>query len=764
MTTHTFTRDDSLARYRDEVARYPLLGRAEEIRLATRARAGDEAARRRLVESNLRLVVVIARRYRGQGLDLMDLVQEGNLGLMTAAERYDRPHELRFSSFAGWWIRREICRALSTTSRAIRLPRRLIEQMAAVRRVEEELMQRLGRPSSVAELAAEAGVDEDVVEELRRAERRPVSLSEPAGASDETELGELILDESAPDPAAGVAEADERAGVTGAVRALGERPRRVLEMRYGIDGDDPRTLEGVAGELGLSRERVRTIEAAALRALSAGRSSTSAKPRDTGATMTAATAHYDLVAIGSGPAGQRAAIQAAKLGRRAAVVEREPVLGGVLTNTGTLPSKTLRAAVVELTGQAHGVYANAYRVKDEITIGDLLWRTKQVIEHEREVIHDQLRRNRVDILTGAASFVDPHTLAIDGGDAVHPVHADAVVIAVGTTPARPAGVDFDDRTVLDSDGIQHQSHIPRTLTVVGGGVIGLDTPRSLPRWASRSRSSSSARASSTSSTRRSPRPCNTTCAAWGSSSVSARRSPGGAARGGRGHHPSAQRQDDPVRDRALRRRAPGRDGWPRPPRRRARGRRARPHRRRPPPPHRPAAHLRRRRRDRLPRLSATSMEQGRLAALRPSTSRPRGDARAVPVRDLHDPRDLVRRPRRAPADRRRVPTSWASAATASSPAGNPRRPLRDAEAARPRRDAHDPRRPRLRHRRDRARPRRPDRHGGRADARLPRRRCLQRPDLRRRLQGRRARRATTASTRSAAAAARPARHEQGATR
>lgn len=187
-----------------------------------------------------------------------------------------------------------------------------------------------------------------------------------------------------------------------------------------------------------------------------------------------ATSTYDLVAIGSGPAGQRAAIQAAKLGRRAAIVEREPVLGGVSTNTGTLPSKTLRAAVVELTGQVHGVYASAYRVKDEITIADLFWRTRQVIEHEREVIHDQLRRNHIDILSGSASFVDPHVLEISSPDASHRVRAENVVIAVGTIPARPAGVDFDDSTVLDSDGMQRLSQIPRAMTVVGGGVIGLE--------------------------------------------------------------------------------------------------------------------------------------------------------------------------------------------------------------------------------------------------------------------------------------------------
>jgi RNA polymerase primary sigma factor len=259
---------DSPARYHDEAARYPLLGRAEEIRLAGRARDGDEAARRRLIESNLRLVVAIARRYRGHGLDLMDLVQEGNLGLMAAAERYDRPHEMRFATFAGWHIRRAICRALSTSSRTVRLPIRLVEQISAVRRVEEELTQRLRRPPTVAELAHEAGIDEDAVEDLRRAERRPASLSEPMGHDGDTPLGDLILDEDADDPAAGVADAHEQAGVAEAVQALGERPRRVLELRYGIDGRE-RTLDGVAGELGISRERVRTIEAAALRQLSA---------------------------------------------------------------------------------------------------------------------------------------------------------------------------------------------------------------------------------------------------------------------------------------------------------------------------------------------------------------------------------------------------------------------------------------------------------------------------------------------------------------
>jgi NAD(P) transhydrogenase len=183
---------------------------------------------------------------------------------------------------------------------------------------------------------------------------------------------------------------------------------------------------------------------------------------------------YDLVAIGSGPAGQRAAVQAAKLAKRVAIVERKAVLGGVSANTGTLPSKTLRAAILELTGQANGIYGSTHRLKHEITIDDLVWRTHQVIEHEREVIDDQLRRNCVDVLSGAASFVDPHTLDVRGAAGSRRVVAKHVVVAVGTTPARPRNVDFDDRTVLDSDGILRLGQLPRTLTVVGGGVIGLE--------------------------------------------------------------------------------------------------------------------------------------------------------------------------------------------------------------------------------------------------------------------------------------------------
>jgi RNA polymerase sigma factor (sigma-70 family) len=259
--------DASLARYLEEVGRHPLLSRVEELRLARLADSGDDAARRSLVESNLRLVVLIARGYRGLGLDLLDLIQEGNIGLITAVEKFDWRRDVKFSTCAGWHIRGAICAALSAKSRLIRLPTRIAEQGTKVGREEQQLTQQLGRRPSAAEVAQAAGVDETVVGDLWRS-RAVVSLSEPAGADGDVTLADLIGDEDALDTALEVADSDERASVTEAVSALGERSRRVLELRYGIDGREPRTLEQVAGELELSRERVRKLEARALRELS----------------------------------------------------------------------------------------------------------------------------------------------------------------------------------------------------------------------------------------------------------------------------------------------------------------------------------------------------------------------------------------------------------------------------------------------------------------------------------------------------------------
>ncbi len=185
---------------------------------------------------------------------------------------------------------------------------------------------------------------------------------------------------------------------------------------------------------------------------------------------------YDLVVLGSGPAGQKAAIQAAKLGKRVAMVERGHMVGGVCTNTGTIPSKTLREAVVYLTGMAQReVYGQAYRVKTDITVSDLFARTHHVIAREIDVVRDQLARNHVTMYTGEGRFTDPHTIAIRGAEGEERrVTTANVVIAVGTTPNRPRDVAFDDRTILDSDGILQLDHIPTTMVVVGAGVIGIE--------------------------------------------------------------------------------------------------------------------------------------------------------------------------------------------------------------------------------------------------------------------------------------------------
>ena len=185
---------------------------------------------------------------------------------------------------------------------------------------------------------------------------------------------------------------------------------------------------------------------------------------------------YDLLVIGSGPAGQKAAIQAAKLGRRVAVIERGQMVGGVCVNTGTIPSKTLREAVVYLTGHTQrSLYGQSYRLKDDVTIHDLLWRAQHVVEQEVDVIRDQLARNHVELVHGTARFVDPGTLAVTTEDGIERrLTGGSVVIAVGTIPSRPAGVEFDERTVLDSDGILNLDRIPSSLVVVGAGVIGIE--------------------------------------------------------------------------------------------------------------------------------------------------------------------------------------------------------------------------------------------------------------------------------------------------
>jgi NAD(P) transhydrogenase len=185
---------------------------------------------------------------------------------------------------------------------------------------------------------------------------------------------------------------------------------------------------------------------------------------------------FDMVVLGSGPAGQKAAIQAAKVGASVAVVERRDTIGGVCANTGTIPSKTLREAAIYLTGLSErGLYGQSYRVKEEITIEDLIWRTQQVMAREVDVIRNQLARNHVRVLPGQGRLADASTIEVsDLQGGTRTVQADRIVIATGTTPAHPAGVEFDEATILDSDGILLMSRIPSTLVVVGAGVIGIE--------------------------------------------------------------------------------------------------------------------------------------------------------------------------------------------------------------------------------------------------------------------------------------------------
>jgi len=184
---------------------------------------------------------------------------------------------------------------------------------------------------------------------------------------------------------------------------------------------------------------------------------------------------YDLLVLGSGPGGQKAAIAGAKLGRRAAIVERRAMVGGVCINTGTIPSKTLREAVLYLTGRSQQeFYGASYRLKDEITVTDLTARTQHVIGREVDVIRSQLARNHVAMIVGTARFVDPHTVVVTGDEDEHRVSAEKIVIAVGTRPARPSTVDFDGKTVVDSDQILSMERIPASMVVVGAGVIGIE--------------------------------------------------------------------------------------------------------------------------------------------------------------------------------------------------------------------------------------------------------------------------------------------------
>jgi len=260
--------EDTVGLYLREISRVPLLTAAEEVSLAKALERGDERARRRLIESNLRLVVSIARRYSGRGLSFLDLIQEGNVGLMKAVERYDWRLGHRFSTYATWWIRQAVTRALADQGRTIRVPAQVVDTINRMARVERQLTQTFNRTPTYDEVAEAMGLKPTKVEELKRVSQEPVSLAAPVG-EDSTELGEMIEDEHQRGLGSDMAASQRDARVSDLVGQLPYRERLILELRYGLSGNRTHTLEEVGRRFGVTRERVRQIETRTLRRLAA---------------------------------------------------------------------------------------------------------------------------------------------------------------------------------------------------------------------------------------------------------------------------------------------------------------------------------------------------------------------------------------------------------------------------------------------------------------------------------------------------------------
>ena len=263
---------DPVADYLRQIGRTPLLKQEEEKELAKRKDAGDELAKQRLIEANLRLVVSVARRYSQSsgGITLLDLIQEGNLGLIRAVDKYDHNTGFKLSTYATWWIRQAISRAIADKSRLIRLPVHINETLGRVRRVSRELASRFGREPTMQELADELNLPIDKVTQLMTMGNAPVSLDQPMGEEGDSSLGDLVEDSQGVDPDQQAAEISMRAAVQEALTQLPERERKIIELRFGLDeggAGQPRTLEEVGQQLGVTRERIRQIEAKVLRKL-----------------------------------------------------------------------------------------------------------------------------------------------------------------------------------------------------------------------------------------------------------------------------------------------------------------------------------------------------------------------------------------------------------------------------------------------------------------------------------------------------------------
>ena len=259
--------EDPVRMYLKEIGKVPLLNAEEEIDLAKRMELGDEAAKKRLAEANLRLVVSIAKRYVGRGMLFLDLIQEGNLGLIKAVEKFDYRKGYKFSTYATWWIRQAITRAIADQARTIRIPVHMVETINKLIRVSRQLLQELGREPSPEEIAKEMNMSVDRVREILKISQEPVSLGTPIGEEEDSHLGDFIQDDNVPVPADAAAFTLLREQLTEVLSTLTEREQKVLRLRFGLDDGRARTLEEVGKEFNVTRERIRQIEAKALRKL-----------------------------------------------------------------------------------------------------------------------------------------------------------------------------------------------------------------------------------------------------------------------------------------------------------------------------------------------------------------------------------------------------------------------------------------------------------------------------------------------------------------
>jgi RNA polymerase primary sigma factor len=260
---------DALQLFLKDIGRVPLLTAAQEVELSKRIERGEHRAKQQMVEANLRLVVSIAKNYRNQGLPFLDLIQEGTIGLVRAAEKFDYRKGFKFSTYATWWIRQAVARALADKSRTIRMPVHVVEKLNKISRAERKLLAELGHDPTAEEIAIELELGREEVEQIRRSAQAPISLEKPVGDEEESEFGHFLADETAalPDEAAETTLRKET--LKRVLGALAPRERRVLELRYGLDGQHPRTLDEVGRTFNVTRERVRQIENQSLKKLQA---------------------------------------------------------------------------------------------------------------------------------------------------------------------------------------------------------------------------------------------------------------------------------------------------------------------------------------------------------------------------------------------------------------------------------------------------------------------------------------------------------------